>query len=81
MDRPLTVLEELKLFELQDAVIRGRRPPEEIPPQDRPYGVQFWLDNCLKYGLGAHPYVREVYQQHYGKPIPQEYEQPNKDST
>ncbi len=67
-------LGQLALVELEDALKRERMRPDAIAPRDRPYNVEFWLEKCVKeYGLGGHPYVQKLYQERFGRPVPQEY--------
>lgn len=73
-------IRQLDILELREAVKRERGRAPTLP-QDRKYGVDFWLNKCLEDGLGGDPYVQEIYQNRHSKPVPSEYLQPRENST
>ncbi|MBI2005200.1 MAG: hypothetical protein HYS80_00355 [Candidatus Aenigmarchaeota archaeon] len=74
----LTALQQVTLWELSQSLDREKLPPQRIPESDRQLTPEYWLERCVKeYGLGNHPYVKELYENRFGRPVPQQYSKNN----
>ncbi len=74
VDTNITALQQVTIWELREVLGRENLPQQQIPENDRQFTPEHWLERCVKdYDLGNHPYVKNLYENRFGRSVPQQY--------